>query len=103
MTTEFVVPDQGAERSTAERSVLLFIDFLEHSALVELDRLVQIFKEVRLTDIHQLDLETARSFRLLHEIVKPSPRSLKLLQRLRMHDFIELPGNECVEIGNAAV
>src|SRR5439155_7791657 len=84
MAAELEISDQGAERSATKGAVLFFIDLLEDRALVELDRLVKVFEQIGLADIQQLDLETARSFRLLDEIVQSAPRAFQLLERLSM-------------------
>ena len=103
MAAKLVVADQRAKRSAAERAVLFLINLLEDIALIELDCFVEILEQIVLADIHQLDLEVGGGFRLLHKVVQTAPRGFELLERLGVHHLVELPGNQRVELGDAAV
>ena len=70
---KFKVADQGAKRTAAERAVLFFIDFLEGCALIEFHCLVEILEQIRLADVHQLNLKAAGGFGLRHEILQAAP------------------------------
>ena len=52
---EFVVADQGAERSAAEDAVLFFVNLLEQGALVELRSALQIAQQFLLGDVEDLE------------------------------------------------
>src|SRR5260370_26904683 len=103
MAAELVVPHQRTERIASESTVLFFVDLLEDLALVEFDCLIQVLEQIRLADVHELDLKAARSLGLLYEIVQTAPSTLQLLQGLGVDDFVELPGNQGVEVGDATV
>ena len=100
---EFVIADQSAERVAAERSVLFFVNLLEDGALVELHRLVEILEQIRLADVHQLDLQAAGRLGLLHEVVQPAPGAFELLKGLGVHDFVQLLRDERIELADALV
>ena len=63
MLAELVVPDQRAERSSAENSVLFFVHLLEQRALIELRSLFNIPQQFFLGDVQHPDLQPAFRFR----------------------------------------
>jgi len=103
MAAEFVVSHQHAKWASAQCSVLLFVDLLEGLALVEFDGFIQVLEQIVLADVQQLDFEAARSLGLHHEILQATPRTFQFLESFGMHDFVQLPGNERVQLRDARV
>ena len=99
----FVVDDHQAKGLAAGRAELVFVDFAEQLALIEIDRAFQIAANFRPGDIHRLDLQLGA---LLHPIDQPSqsaPGTLKLAKAGIVQNGIELFRKNGVERGNVAV
>src|SRR5579862_356303 len=103
MPAELVVSDQRAEWVSAESAILFLVDLLEHLALIEFYGLIEVLEQIRLTDVHQLDLEAAGCFGLHHEVLQAAPRTFQLLERFGMYDLVQLLGNQGIQVRDTAV
>jgi len=65
---EVVVPEQRAEGCAAEDPELLLVHLLEHRALVELGRPLQVLEKVLLRDVQDLHLEGLARFAVGEEV-----------------------------------
>ncbi len=57
MLAELVVADERTKRLAAEDAEFIFIDFLEHHALIELRSALQVAQQLFLADIEDPDLQ----------------------------------------------
>ncbi|KAG0928033.1 hypothetical protein G6F31_017846 [Rhizopus arrhizus] len=57
LARDLEVAQQGAERRAAEGAELFFIDLLEHQALIEIDRRLEVAHQVALGGVQHLDLQ----------------------------------------------
>ena len=103
MPAEFVISHERAERFSARRPVFFLVDFFENGALIEFRRRFEILEKIRLADVHQLDLQAARGFRLLHEVVQTAPRTFQLLERFGVHHFVQLLRNQLIQVRDPRV
>ena len=62
MLAEFVIADQRAEGLAAEDAVLFLVDLLEHRALIEFRRPLQIAQQVLLRSIQNANLQLRAGF-----------------------------------------
>ena len=73
---EFVIADQGRERSAAEDAVFFFVDLLEQRALVEFGSPLQVAQQFPLGDVENADLELVAGFALVHQVLETAPAAL---------------------------
>ena len=100
---ELVIADQRGERSAAEDAELFFVDFLEQGALVELRRPLQILEQVFLGDVQHLDLQHVAGFALIDQVLDAAPGAFQLLEGRIVQDFVQLQGDQPVDLRNARV
>ena len=103
MFAEGVVADDRGKRSAAEHAELFFVNFLEHRALIELRRALQIAQQFALGAVEDLDLQHIGGFRLIHHVLQAAPARLQLLERLVVHDFVQLKRQQVVDLRDTGV
>src|SRR5947209_9815855 len=84
---EFKVAHKRAERVSAEYAELFFVNFLEHRALVEFRRALQIAKQILLRAVEDLNPEVHAGLGLGDQVLQPSPGGFELLERLVVEYF----------------
>ena len=103
MAAEFIIADQRPEGSSTQHSVAFVMHLLEGRALVKLRSLAQVFQQISLGDVEDLDFQHGRGFGLEDKVFQPAPRRFELLKRLGMHDFVQLVGQRLVNGRDARV
>ena len=103
MAPKLIVPDEGAKRRTAKHAILFLVDLLKERALVEFAGALQIFEEIVLGHVEYPELEHRAGLALVHQIVQSPPRCLELLKVRGMHDLVELPGEQLIDIRDPGV
>src|SRR5215471_17072586 len=103
MLAEFVVADEGTERSSAEDAVFFFIDLLEQRALIELRGFLDIAEEFLLGHIEDADFELCSGLAVIHQVLKTAPGSLELLESGMVHDLVELNRQEMINLRDARI
>ena len=102
MLAEFVVAHQRAERLAAENAVLFFVHLLEHRALVEFRRTLQIAQQVLLRRIQNPDLQLRSGLRLVQQIFQSAPGRLQFLKLRVVQHFIQLQRNQMIDLRHAS-
>ena len=97
-TIKLVIPNQETIGLAAQLAVFFLIDFFEQRALVELDRLFQVFEQLALLHVQDPDFQAFARFRLMHQIVQASPGPFQLLELRSMHDLVQLTGQLLVDL-----
>src|SRR5262245_13129997 len=100
---ELVVADQAAERLAAGRAELVLVDLLEQPALIELDGLREVVEQVLLARVEDADAQRLARLRAIHEVEQPAPGRLQLLELQRVHDLVELPTEQLVDLRHRLV
>src|SRR5262245_3399349 len=100
---ELEVADQGAERLPPRRPELVLVDLLEQPALVELDGLGEVVEQVFLAGVQHADRERGAGLAVLDQIEEAAPRRLELLEFGRMHDLVELRGQQLIDLRDRLV
>ena len=77
---EFVIAQQAAERLAAEDAEFLFVDLLEHLALIELGNALQIPQDFLLGGVEDFDLEVDARFAVLDQVADAAPGGFQLLE-----------------------
>jgi len=97
------VAQQRGERRAAEGAEFLFIHLLEHAALVELQRGLEILHQFALGGVEHADLQARARIGIADQVAQPRPALFELLERRRVHDFAELGGDQAVDFRHARV
>src|SRR5271169_964043 len=103
MLTEFVVADERGKRLAAENAELIFVDLLEHHALVEFRSALKVTQQLFLADIQDAELEHRAGFALVHEVLDPTPAGFQLLKSRMMKDFVQLEGDKVINLGHTSI
>ena len=103
MASKLIVSDEGTKRGTAQHAKSFIVDFFEHRALIEFGGFPQVFQQISLGDIEDLDLQHGRGFRLKDEILQATPGGFQPLKGLGVHDFVELVGQSLVDCRDAGI
>ena len=103
MLAELVIANQRAIRLAAEYSELFFVNFLEGRALIEFRGALQVPQKVLLGDIQHPDLQHGAGFALADQVLQASPTAFQLLKRGMVKDFVELDGEQMVNLRNARI
>src|SRR5579863_10420447 len=103
MLAELVVADKRAKWLAAEDAEFIFIDFLEHHALIELRGALEVAQQFFLADVEHADLEHRTCFALIHHVFDATPASFQLLKSRMMEDFVQLKRNKMVDLGHAGI
>src|SRR5580700_5142702 len=103
MLAELVVADQRAKRLAAEDPEFIFIDFLEHYALVELRSALQVTQQLFLADVEDANLKHRTGFALTHHVLDAAPAGFQLLKRRMVKDFVQLKREKMVDLRNARI
>ena len=73
-------PIKRAEGRAAEGAELFLVDLLEERALVEVDRRLEVARELLLAGVEDLDLHHGSGGRVLAQVVQTAPAGLELLE-----------------------
>ena len=76
MLRPLVVADQRAVGLAARRAELVLVDLLEQLALVELDRALQIARQVALRQVQHAQLQAGAGLAVHHQVVQSAPACL---------------------------
>ncbi len=101
--TEIEVAHQGAEGGAAKYAVFLFVHLLEHRALIELRRALEVPQQFLLAAVQDLDLKHDPGLGLIHQVLDAPPRALQLLERGMVHDFVQLNRDQVIDLGNPGI
>ena len=97
---EFIVAHQAAIGIPAERAVLLFVDALEHHALIEFGGLLHVAQQLFLSQVEQPEFQHGAGFRIHYKIIQPAPCSFQLLQLPVVENLIELIADPLIDLGD---
>ena len=100
--TNLVIADQNAERHTSGRSEFLAVDLAEQLALVELDGMLGVPRQLFPGDIQRSNSDIAPLLDLIDQIAQSMPRRLDLLKPRMMDDGVELIRQQCIQQSDVA-
>src|SRR5271167_4413410 len=103
MFAELVVSDQRAKRLATEDAEFIFIDFLEHHALIELRSTLEVAQQLFLADVEDADLEHGAGFALIHHVFNATPAAFQLLKGGMMKDFVQLKGDKMIDLSDTRI
>src|SRR5271157_1561094 len=103
MLAEFVVADERRKRLAAKDAEFIFIDLLEHHALIEFGSALQVAQQFFLADVENGELEHGVGFALVHQVLDAAPARLQLLKSRMVKDFIQLQRDKMIDLGDARV
>src|SRR5580704_9641879 len=103
MLAEFIVANESGKWFAAENAELIFVDLLEHHALIEFRSALKVAQQLFLADVKNPQLEHRAGFALVHEVLDPTPTGFQLLKSGMMKDFVQLKGDEMVNLGDTSI
>ncbi len=103
LARDLEIAQQRAEGRAAEGAELFFVDLLEHQALVEVDRGLEVAHQVALGDVEHLDLEHGAGVALLAQVVQAAPGAFQLLEFGAVHHLAQLGRDQAVQLGHPGV
>src|SRR5262249_62098001 len=98
-----VVAQKHAERLAPRVAELLLVDLAKELALVELQGLLQVARQLLPRDVEHPDLDVLRAGRLLDQVVQPAPGGLELLEGGMVQDRLDLTLQQRIEAGGVPV
>jgi hypothetical protein len=103
MAGDLEVTDQRTKRLAAEHPELFLIDLLEHHALVELGRTLQVAEEFLLAGVQHTNFQVGSAFGLVNQVLQPAPRSFQFLEIRVVQDLVELDRDQVIDLGDARI
>ncbi|PAV66566.1 hypothetical protein WR25_01167 [Diploscapter pachys] len=99
---EVVVAHQAAVRLAAELAVFLFVELLEHRALVPGGalELLQGLVQVGLRDVEHADLQLLVALGVVDQVVQATPGAFQFLEVIVVDDLVDLGGELGVDGGD---
>ena len=97
------ISQQTGERFAAEYAEFLFVDLLEHLALVELGDALEVAEDFLLGAIENLDLEVDAGLAIFEQVADAAPGGFHLLESGVVEDFVELQRQQVVDLRDALV
>ena len=101
--SELVVAQQAGERLAAEDPELLFVDLLEHLALVELGHALQVAQDLLFSGVEDLELQVDPGLAVLHQVPDAAPGGLQFLEFRVVQDLVDLQREQVVDLRDALV